>query len=86
MYDKDCTYTAPSRTPVPKKRRSDRNDEMTVSNMQGRLGQLESLVQQMSERLDVVEKRHEVEPPLQHDNVIGIARVMPLNGTLKLKL
>ncbi|KAG4423542.1 hypothetical protein IFR04_003365 [Cadophora malorum] len=81
MYDKDCTYTAPSRTPVPKKRRSDRNDDMTVSNMQGRLRQLESLVQQMSERLDVVEKRHEVEPPLQHDNVIGIARVIPLNVT-----
>ena len=80
MYDKDCTYTARSRTPAPKKRCSDRDDEMTVSNMQGRLGQLEALVQQMSERLDVAEKRYEVEPLLRHENVSATARMMPLIG------
>jgi len=54
---------------------------MAISNMQGRLGQLESLVQQMSERLDVIERRNEVEPPLQHDNVNEISTAISLNIT-----
>ena len=66
-YEIDCTYTAPSRTPAPKKRRSYARGEYGVSNTQGRLERLELLVQKVSERLDTVEGKNEVEPPLQHE-------------------
>jgi hypothetical protein len=44
-----------------------------VSNLQGRLGRLESLVEQVTECL----KKDEVEPPLQHKGAGAITTVMP---------
>ena len=66
-YEVDCTYIAPSRTPALKKRRSLAKGEDGVSNTQGRLGQLEILVQQVTERLDVLERKNETEPMLQQE-------------------
>ena len=80
-YEIDCTYTAPSRTHAPKKRRSYANGEDGVSNIQGRLGRLEFLVQQVTERLDIVERENEVEPLLQHEEASAITTLMPLKMT-----
>ncbi|KAK2802788.1 hypothetical protein FQN51_004316 [Onygenales sp. PD_10] len=80
-YEIDCTYTAPSRTAAPKKRRSHAKGEDGVSNTQDRLGRLECLVQQVTERLDIVERKNEAEPLLQHEEASAIATVMPLNIT-----
>jgi hypothetical protein len=41
------------------------------------LGRLEFLVQQVTERLDTVERKNEVEPPLQLEKASAIATVMP---------
>ncbi|KAH8799847.1 fungal-specific transcription factor domain-containing protein [Xylogone sp. PMI_703] len=80
-YEIDCTYTAPSRTPAEKKRRSHAKGEDGVSNTQGRLGRLEFLVQQVTERLDIVERKNKVEPLLQHKEVSMITTEMPLKIT-----
>jgi hypothetical protein len=80
-YEIDCTYTAPSRTPAPKKRRSYAKGEDGISNTQGRLGRLEFLVQQVTERLDIVERKNEAEPLLQHEDASAITTVMPLKIT-----
>ena len=40
VYEIDSTYTAPSRTPGPKKQRNYAKVEDGISNMQGRLGRL----------------------------------------------
>ncbi|KAH7120847.1 fungal-specific transcription factor domain-containing protein [Dendryphion nanum] len=80
-YEIDCTYTAPSRTSAPKKRRSYAKGEDSISNTQGRLGRLECLVQQVTERLDIVEGKDEVEPSVQHEEASAITTVMPLQIT-----
>ncbi|KFX92710.1 hypothetical protein O988_07158 [Pseudogymnoascus sp. VKM F-3808] len=67
-YEVDCTYIAPSRTPAHKKRRSLAKGEDGASNTQGRLGQLEILVQQVTERLDILERKNETEPLLQQED------------------
>lgn len=77
-YEIDCTYTAPSRTSAPKARRSHAKGKDGASNIRGRLGRLESLVQQVTERLDVVERGDEVEPLLQHEEASAVTTVMPL--------
>jgi hypothetical protein len=77
-YEIDCTYTAPSRTSAPKKRRSHAKDGDVISDTQGRLGRLEVLVQQVTERLDIVEGKNEVEPQLQRGEASAITTVMPL--------
>ncbi|KAF2735183.1 hypothetical protein EJ04DRAFT_491964 [Polyplosphaeria fusca] len=76
-YEIDCTFTAPSRAPAPKKRRSYAKGEDGVSNALGRLGRLESLVQQVTERLDIVEKKNEAEPLVQHEETGANTTVRP---------
>lgn len=80
-YEMDCTYGAPSRTSAPKKRRSHAKGEDRASITQGRLGRLESLVQLVTDRLDIVEKKIEVESLLQHKEPGAIATMMPLKIT-----
>ena len=82
-YEIDCTYTAPSRTSAPKKRRYYTKGEDAVSNTQDRLGQLEFLVQQVTKRLDTVERKNEAEPRLQLEKASTIAMVMPSKITSK---
>ncbi|KAF2435307.1 hypothetical protein EJ08DRAFT_580643 [Tothia fuscella] len=92
-YEVDCTYTAPSRTSAPKKRRShgkatavihDLKISNRVTDTHGRLGWLEYLVQQLTERLDVVEKRNEVEPVFQQENASERTIATPLeNSTIR---
>jgi hypothetical protein len=58
-YGTDCTYTAPSRKSAPKKRRrnsSQASDDGGIET-QSRLTRLESLFEQVTDRLDVVERR-----------------------------
>jgi hypothetical protein len=76
-YEIDCTYTAPSRRPAPKKRWSSAKGENGVSDVQGRLGRLESQLQQVTKHL----KKNEVEPLLQHEEAIASTTVMPLKIT-----
>jgi hypothetical protein len=76
-YERDCTYTAPSRRPAPKKQRSYAKGENGVSDVQGRLGRLESQVQQVAAHL----KKNEVEPLLQHQEASANITVMPLKIT-----
>ncbi|KAF1849108.1 uncharacterized protein K460DRAFT_278392 [Cucurbitaria berberidis CBS 394.84] len=80
-YEIDCTYTAPSRTYPPKKRRRYAKGEDGVSTALGRLGRLESLVQQVTERLDVAGKQNELEPLLQREEASAIPTVMPVKIT-----
>jgi hypothetical protein len=80
-YDVECTYTAPSRKSAPRKRRNYAKDEDSVGNTHGRLGRLEFLVQQVTERLNDVEKKKEVEPLLQHKEASAITTMMPFNIT-----
>jgi hypothetical protein len=46
--------------------------------MQGRLGRLECLIQQVTERLDIAESKNEVEAPLQHEEMTAITTATPL--------
>jgi hypothetical protein len=77
-YEVDCTYIAPSRTTATKKRRSYAKVEDSVSNTQGRLGRLEHVVQQITKRLDIVERKNDVEPLLHHEEASAVTTVMPL--------
>jgi hypothetical protein len=77
-YEVDCTYIAPSRTTATKKRRNYAKGEDSVSNTQGRLGRLEHLVQRVTERLDIVERKNDVEPLLQHEDASALSTAVPL--------
>ena len=80
-YEIDCTYTAPSRTHAPKKRRRQTKGEDDVSSTQDRLGRLESLVQRVTERLDVVERKDEVEPRFELGRASAMTTEIPLRVT-----
>ncbi|KFY17596.1 hypothetical protein V492_00538 [Pseudogymnoascus sp. VKM F-4246] len=60
------------------KRRSDAKGEDGVSNTQGRLKRLEFLVQQVTERLDTVERKNETEPLLQHEEANAIVKPLKI--------
>ncbi|KAF2011116.1 hypothetical protein BU24DRAFT_355113 [Aaosphaeria arxii CBS 175.79] len=77
----ECTYTAPSRKSAPKKRRGIAKGEAGVSDTQGRLGRLESVIQQVAERLDAVESRTDVEPLPHYEEASAGATVLPSNIT-----
>lgn len=51
----DCTFTAPSRKPGPKKQRSYANIEGGVNNTQDHVRQLEAIIQQLTDRLEAAE-------------------------------
>ncbi|KEF53518.1 uncharacterized protein A1O9_10493 [Exophiala aquamarina CBS 119918] len=80
-YEVECTSTAPSRTYLPKKQRNYANVEDGISNMEGRLGRLESLVQQATERLHIADRKNEVEAPLQHKELATITIATPFTVT-----
>ena len=78
----DRTYTAPSRTPAPKNNDGAiRRGEDDVSSTQDRLGILESLVQQVTERLNVVERKDEVEPRFELERANAMTTEIPLRVT-----
>ncbi|KAI9657999.1 MAG: hypothetical protein M1821_002659 [Bathelium mastoideum] len=76
-YETDCTFTAPSRRPAPKRRRNHAKAEDGISNTQDRLVRLEMLVQQVVERLDVAERDNEVQVPLLHQEATAITTATP---------
>ncbi|KIX02995.1 uncharacterized protein Z518_06545 [Rhinocladiella mackenziei CBS 650.93] len=77
MYEIDCTYAAPSRTPAPKRRRKHAKAEDGSSNTQDRLVRLEMLVQQVVERLDVAERDNEAQVPLLHQETTAVTTAAP---------
>ncbi|KIX06946.1 uncharacterized protein Z518_04922 [Rhinocladiella mackenziei CBS 650.93] len=60
-----CTYTAPSRKSKPKKRQSNAKIEESTSDTQARLRYLETLLEQVTERLEAAERRNEVQDKAQ---------------------
>jgi branched-subunit amino acid transport protein len=73
----DCTYKAPSRKSGPKKRQQPANINDVSKYKQDRLQQLENLVEKLSERVKVAEKRNETQAQLQvqqhGETPIGVA-------------
>ncbi|PCG94645.1 Transcription factor [Penicillium occitanis (nom. inval.)] len=64
-YKNDCTYTAPSRKSISKKRRTSGKSDDGISNTQSRLQHLEILLEELSERVKVAEERNEVQAQSQ---------------------
>lgn len=64
-YKKDCTYTAPSRKSISKKRRSSAKSDDDISNTQSRLQHLEVLLEELTERVKVAEECNEVQAQSQ---------------------
>ncbi len=61
----DCTYAAPSRKSGPKKRRSSAKIDDGINDTKNRLWHLESLLEQLTERVKVAEKHNEVQAQTQ---------------------
>ncbi|PTB42725.1 hypothetical protein M441DRAFT_57394 [Trichoderma asperellum CBS 433.97] len=66
-YNLDCTFTAPSRKPGPKKRQNSANIEGGTSNTQGHMRQLEAIIQQLIDRLELAEEKSDVQSLPQSD-------------------
>lgn len=80
-YEVECTYTAPSRTSAPKKRQNYAKGDEIDNDTQDRLKRLENLVQRVTERLDIVEKKRDAKPELQHEEASATSTTMQLNIT-----
>lgn len=78
-YETDCTYTAPSRRSAPKKRRRSPSQSSAHdgNDTQRRLTRLECLVEQVTDRLDVVERESNHDTPVEFDESGRSATVTP---------
>lgn len=68
----DCTFTAPSRKPGPKKQRSYANIEGGVNNTQDHVRQLEAIIQQLTDRLEAAEGGDGVQDLSQPDGATEV--------------
>lgn len=64
-YIKRCTYTAPCRKSISKKQRSSAKSDNSIGNTQSRLQHLETLLEELTERVKVAEGRNDVQAQSQ---------------------